>query len=180
MRLKNTILNESEINVILKRLAYEIVEKNINRLENLIFVGIKSRGVPMAKFMSEFVKKTENIDIPVGILDIKFYNDDLSKINDKPKVNKSDLDFAVDNRILVLIDDVLYTGKTVQTAIDFLHSKGSPDKIQLCVLIDRGHHKYPINADFVGKFVPTDKSEVIKVNFYETDKENSVKIMSLS
>lgn len=176
MRTKQIIMNEQEIRLTLQRLSAEILEKNLD-LANLCLVGIKSRGVPMAKYISDFIKKTENVTVETGILDISFYRDDLSTIDEKPIVNDNNLNFETDGKTIILIDDVLYTGKTVKTAMDIILSKGKPASIQLCVLIDRGHHQLPIYADFTGKFVPTSQEEIIKVNFVDTDNEENVKIV---
>jgi len=173
---RSIILDKTEINNILKRLAYEIIEKN-KKLEEVCFLGIKSRGVPMAFFISEFLERVENIKIPVGIIDIKLYRDDLSKVAYNPILKKSKLDFDITNKNIILVDDVLYTGKTVHSAINFLLETGKPSSIQLCVLIDRGHHKLPIKADYTGKNIPTNKNEVIKVNLMRIDNQENVKIM---
>ncbi|MCD4820186.1 MAG: bifunctional pyr operon transcriptional regulator/uracil phosphoribosyltransferase PyrR [Candidatus Cloacimonetes bacterium] len=175
MEERSTILDEIEIERILKRLAYEIFEKN-KGFKNICLIGIKSRGVPMANFITKFLGNTENVKIPVGILDITFYRDDLSKVADKPVFNSSELNLNIEDKIIILVDDVLYTGKTVHVATIFLLKQGKPESIQLCVLIDRGHHKLPISADFVGKVVPTKCNEVIKVNLKEIDNQENVKI----
>ena len=176
MKEKKTILQKNDIERKLKRMALQISEEN-NGLENVCFIGIERRGVPMAKFMADFLKKVEKIDVPIGILDIKFYNDDLTKVNEKPVIYSNRIHFFIDNLKVILVDDVLYTGKTVQTAMNAIYSLGTPQNIQLCVLIDRGHHEIPIKADFVGEIVPTSKNEIIKVNLTETDGEENVKIM---
>ncbi len=176
MKTKTVIMDKKEIETTLKRLAMQITEKNKD-LKNVCIVGIKSRGVPMAKFISKFIKETENISVETAVLDISFYRDDLSKIDDNPVVNKKKIDFDVNNKAIILVDDVLYTGKTVKTAMDVICKNGTAESIQFCVLIDRGHHKLPIYADYTGKFVPTSKDEIIKVNFKETDNEENVKIM---
>ena len=176
MKEKKVIFQKPQIERMLRRMAMEIAEKN-NGLENVCFVGIKRRGVPMAKFMADFIEKIENIKIPIGVLDIKFYNDDLTTVNEKPVIYSNQIHFFIDNINVVLIDDVLYTGRTIQTAMDAIYSLGMPRSIQLCVLIDRGHHQIPIAADFVGKVLPTSKDEIIKVNLFETDGEDNVKIM---
>ena len=173
---KSTIMNEKEIKITLKRLAYEILEKNKD-YDMVCLVGIKTRGVPMANFIADFLRKTEGIALPVGILDISFYRDDLTLVNKNPVINESRIPFSIDDKIVVLLDDVLFSGKTVQKALEGLYTLGKPRAVQLCVLIDRGHHTIPIAADFTGKIVPTSKDEVIKVNFYQSDKQENVKIM---
>ncbi|HPS38788.1 MAG TPA: bifunctional pyr operon transcriptional regulator/uracil phosphoribosyltransferase PyrR, partial [Candidatus Cloacimonadota bacterium] len=139
--------------------------------------GIRSRGVPLAQRLSNYLKLIENQEIPVGILDITLYRDDLSTIAHQPVIKGSTLDFEIEDAIVVLVDDVLYTGRTVRAAIDALLDFGRPKQIQLAVLIDRGHRELPIKADYVGKNVPTSGEEIIKVSFEETDAEDSVKIV---
>ncbi|MBN1327621.1 MAG: bifunctional pyr operon transcriptional regulator/uracil phosphoribosyltransferase PyrR [Candidatus Cloacimonetes bacterium] len=176
MKVKSEIMNARAIEHTMKRMAYEIIERN-KGLRNVHLVGIKSRGVPMARRLAGFIGEIEQTEVPVGILDISLYRDDLSLIAQQPVINGSQINFNVDKAIVVLVDDVLYTGRTVRAAIDGLLSFGRPCLIQLCVLIDRGHHEMPVKADFLGNYVPTSPSEIIKVSFKETDKEDSVKIM---
>ena len=176
MKIKNQIMDENEIENTLKRIAMEIIEHNKN-LENVVLIGIRSRGVPMAKRLKKIIEKTEKTNIPTGILDITLYRDDLSQISEKPIHKNTEINFTIDNAVVVLVDDVLYTGRTIYAALSAIFALGHPQKIQLCVLIDRGHHEIPIQADFVGKIVPTASNEIIKVAFSETDKEESVKIL---
>ncbi|MBT3169450.1 MAG: bifunctional pyr operon transcriptional regulator/uracil phosphoribosyltransferase PyrR [Candidatus Cloacimonetes bacterium] len=176
MNKKCKIMNEVDVNNKLNRLALEIIEFH-KTVENLYLVGIRSRGVPMVERIANFLKTKMEMEIQTGILDISFYRDDLSLVAEKPILNNSQLDFCIDNAKIVLIDDVLYSGKTVQKAIEVLHSLGKPKNIQLCVLIDRGHHKTPINADFVGNYVPTAPNEIIKVSLKEIDEDDAVLIM---
>jgi len=176
MKVKSKIMNREEIEQSLKRMALEIAEKN-NGLKNVYFIGIRRRGVPIANRMAKYLKEVENINVPVGILDITLYRDDLSTIAENPVINDTQIDFKVKDTKIILIDDVLYTGKTIQAAINVILNFGIPEEIQLCVLIDRGHHKIPIMADFVGRNVPTSNEEIIKVSFIETDIEENVKIV---
>ena len=176
MNKKCKIMNETDVNNTLNRLALEIIEFH-KTTENLYLVGIRSRGVPMMERIADFLKTKMKVEIQTGILDISFYRDDLSLIAKKPVLNNSQLGFCIDNTKIILIDDVLYSGKTVQKAVEVLHNLGEPKNIQLCVLVDRGHLKIPIKADFIGNYIPTAPSEVIKVSLKEIDGDNSVCIM---
>ncbi len=176
MKTKSIIMDETAIERSLKRIAHEIIEQN-RGLENLYLVGIRSRGVPMAERIAEHLKSIENIEVPIGILDITLYRDDLSTIAHQPVIKGSKMDFDINKSNVILIDDVLYTGRTVRAAIDAVLDFGRPNKIQLCVLIDRGHRELPIKANYVGKNVPTSTEEIIKVCFEQTDGEESVKIV---
>lgn len=176
MKVKSQIMDKAAIDRALKRMAHEIVEQN-KGLEHLYLVGIRTRGVPMAERVAEYLKEIENREIPVGVLDITLYRDDLSTISHQPVIKGSKIDFEIDNTKVILFDDVLYTGRTVRAAIDALLDFGRPKQIQLCVLIDRGHRELPIKADFVGKNVPTSSEEIIKVTFEESDQEDNVFIM---
>ena len=176
MIVKSQIMDKAAIGRALKRMAHEIIEQN-KGLESLYLVGIRTRGVPIAERIAKYFKEIENRDIPVGILDITLYRDDLSTIAHQPVIKGSKIDFALDNSKIILFDDVLYTGRTVRAAIDALLDFGRPNNIQLCVLIDRGHRELPIKADFVGKIVPTSHYEIIKVSFEETDDVDNVSIV---
>jgi pyrimidine operon attenuation protein / uracil phosphoribosyltransferase len=178
MNIKSKIMDPIQIERTLKRIAYEIIEHN-KGLTDVCLIGIKSRGVPMAERLAKFIEEFENIQLQVGILDISLYRDDLSLIANQPIMNDSHIDFEVKDKKIILIDDVLYTGRTVRAAIDGVLAFGRPKNIQLCVLIDRGHHEMPVKSDFVGRLVPTSAEEIIKVSFQETDPEDSVKIMVL-
>jgi len=176
MKLKSQIMDKAYIDRALKRIAHEIIEQN-KGLEFLYLVGIRTRGVAMAERIAKYFKTIENRDIPVGVLDITLYRDDLTTISHQPVIKGSKIDFELDNAKVILFDDVLYTGRTVRAAIDALLDFGRPKQIQLCVLIDRGHRELPIKADFVGKNVPTSEEEIIKVSFEEYDNEDRVYIM---
>lgn len=160
----------------LKRMAHEIIEHN-KGLENLYLVGIRTRGVPIAKRLALYLKEIEGREVPVGLLDITLYRDDLSTISHQPVIKSTQIDFAIENTNVILCDDVLFTGRTVRAAIDALLDFGRPSIIQLCVLIDRGHRELPIKANYVGKNVPTAKDEIIKVTFSETDEDEAVHIL---
>ena len=176
MKVKSQIMDGAAINRALKRIAFEIIEQN-KGLEQLYLVGIRTRGVPIAERISQYFKEVENREIPVGVLDITLYRDDLTTISHQPVIKGSKIDFELENAKVILFDDVLYTGRTVRAAIDALLDFGRPKQIQLCVLIDRGHRELPIKADFVGRNVPTSQEEIIKVTFEEIDQEDSVLIM---
>ncbi|HOQ81238.1 MAG TPA: bifunctional pyr operon transcriptional regulator/uracil phosphoribosyltransferase PyrR [Candidatus Cloacimonadota bacterium] len=175
MNLKSVIMDSDAIDRALKRMAHEIIEQN-KGLDNLYLVGIRTRGVPIAQRLQGYLKSIENIDIPVGLLDITLYRDDLTTIAHQPVIKSSSINFELVGSRIVLCDDVLYTGRTVRAALEALLDYGRPKEIQLCVLIDRGHRELPIKANYVGKNVPTSSDEIIKVCFTETDEEDSVKI----
>ncbi|MCB5249843.1 MAG: bifunctional pyr operon transcriptional regulator/uracil phosphoribosyltransferase PyrR [Candidatus Cloacimonadales bacterium] len=175
MNLKSIIMDKDAIDRALKRMAHEIIEQN-KGLENLYLVGIRTRGVPIAQRLQGYLKKIENVDISVGLLDITLYRDDLTTVAHQPIIKGSTINFELGNTKIVLCDDVLFTGRTVRAALEALLDYGRPKEIQLCVLIDRGHRELPIKANYVGKNVPTSSDEIIKVCFEETDSEDSVKI----
>lgn len=176
MQIKSTIMDKAQMERSIHRMAHEIIEQN-RGLEKIRLVGIRSRGVPLAQRLSEYLRLIEGQDIPVGILDITLYRDDLSTISHQPVIRGSELGFEIEDSVIVLVDDVLYTGRTVRAAIDALLDFGRPKQIQLAVLIDRGHRELPIKADYVGKNVPTSREEIIKVEFEETDGSDSVHIV---
>jgi len=172
---KAVIMDEKAINRALTRIAHEIIERN-KGIENVALIGIQRRGVPLARRLAEKIKEYEGKDIPVGVLDITLYRDDLSMLSEHPVINGTDIPFTVNGKILVMVDDVLYTGRTARAAMDALIDLGRPAAIQFAVLVDRGHRELPIRADFVGKNVPTSRNEVINVHVVEIDKENKVVI----
>ncbi len=173
--IKAIIMDEAAINRALKRIAHEIIEHN-RGTESLALVGIKRRGVPLAKIISINIFEIESVEIPVGVLDITFYRDDLSNIDPMPRLNATEIPFPVIDKKIILVDDVLYTGRTVRAAIDAIFSLGRPAAIQLAILIDRGHRELPIRADYVGKNIPTSQNELIAVNLPEFDQKTSVEI----
>ncbi len=175
---KAEIMDENGIFRAVTRIAHEIIEKN-KGVENLVFIGIQRRGVPLARMISKKIKEVEGKEVPVGILDITFYRDDLSMLAEHPVVNGTEINFPVNDKTIVLVDDVLYTGRTVRSAIDAIMDIGRPRMIQLAIMIDRGHRELPIRADYVGKNVPTSKSEVINVKLFDIDKTNLVTISDL-
>jgi len=176
LRQKAQIMSASEIERTLVRLAHEVVEKN-GGAENLAFVGIRRRGVPLAQRLGKLVERIEEAPVPVGTLDISFYRDDLSTVGPKPVVQKSDLGFSIEEKNVILVDDVLFTGRTTRAALDALFSAGRPRRVQLCVLIDRGHRELPVEAAFVGRNVQTTMNEVIEVKLTEIDNTDKVLLM---
>ncbi len=176
MKEKRKIMDQAAMQRAIKRIAHEIDEQN-KGLDNIYLVGIRSRGVPMAERLAEYLKSIDGVEVPTGILDITLYRDDLTTISHQPVIKGSKIDFEVKDKNVILVDDVLYTGRTVRAAIDAILDFGRPEKIQLCVLIDRGHRELPIKANYVGKNIPTSDEEIIKVCFEETDGEEAVKLM---
>jgi pyrimidine operon attenuation protein / uracil phosphoribosyltransferase len=168
LREKAQLMSASEMERTLLRLAHEIVEKN-GGAENLGLVGIRRRGVPLAERLGKLIGRIEEADIPVGTLDITFYRDDLSTLGPKPVVQESEIGLPIQDQRIILVDDVLFTGRTIRAAMDALFSHGRPSRVQLCVLIDRGHRELPIEAAFVGRAVPTTMSEVVEVKLHEVD-----------
>ena len=172
-REKAQLMSASEIDRTLVRLAHEVLEKTSD-LSSLAFIGIRRRGVPLAERIARKINALENIEVPVGILDINLYRDDLSTVGIKPVVNKTEIDFNVTGKDIILFDDVLYTGRTIRAALDALFDQGRPARVQLCVLIDRGHRELPIEARYVGRMVQTTSMEIIEVKFQEIDNMEKV------
>jgi len=167
-REKAQLMSASEIDRTLVRLAHEILEKTQD-LDRLAFIGIRRRGVPLAQRLSRKIESLENRKIPVGILDINLYRDDLSTVDIKPVVSATEIPFEVAGKDIILMDDVLYTGRTIRAALDALFDHGRPARVSLLVLIDRGHRELPIEARYVGRVVQTTDSEIIEVKFQEVD-----------
>jgi pyrimidine operon attenuation protein/uracil phosphoribosyltransferase len=167
-REKAQLMSASEIDRTLVRLAHEILEKTKD-LDQLAFIGIRRRGVPLAQRLSAKIENLENRKVPVGILDINLYRDDLSTVDVKPVVSASEIPFIVAGKDIILMDDVLYTGRTIRAALDALFDHGRPARVQLLVLIDRGHRELPIEARFIGRTVQTSDIEIIEVKFHEID-----------
>jgi len=166
-------MSASEIERTLVRLVHEIIEKN-NGASDLGIVGIRRRGVFLAQRLGEMIQRIEKTPVPVGTLDITLYRDDLSTVGPKPVVQKSEIGFPITGKNIVLVDDVLYTGRTTRAALDALFDQGRPKQVQLCVLIDRGHRELPIEAGFVGRKVQTTPDEIIEVRLRELDNAEKV------
>lgn len=179
LREKGRLMSASEIERTLVRLAHEIVEKNDGG-QNLGLIGIKRRGVPLAQRIAKIIEKIEKHPVDAGVLDIQFYRDDLSTDGPRPTVTKGDIGFDVTGRDVVLMDDVLYTGRTIRAALDALFDHGRPRSVQLLVLIDRGHRELPIQATFTGRMVPTSRREIIEVKLNEVDGQEQVLLVELA
>lgn len=173
MKVKAQIMDEIAMERALKRISHEIIEKN-KGVKDIALVGIKTRGIPIAKRIAGYIKDFENYEVEVGNLDITLYRDDLTEKFEQAHLNQTDINFDVNNKNIILIDDVLYTGRTVRAALDAIIDIGRPKTIQLAELIDRGHRELPIRADYVGKNVPTSENEIVRVELIETDDENRV------
>jgi len=169
-------LDKDTLNRSLMRIAHEILEKN-KGTKDLCLIGIRNRGAYLAKRLGECIEKIDQEKVPVGILDITLYRDDLTLIAAQPVVHKTEIDFDITDKAVVLVDDVLYTGRTIRAALDALIDFGRPKSIQLAVLIDRGHRELPVRADFVGKNIPTAKNELVEVRLVETDGVDEVAIV---
>jgi pyrimidine operon attenuation protein/uracil phosphoribosyltransferase len=173
LREKSQLMSASEIERTLVRLAHEIAEKNEGAAD-LGLVGIRRRGVPLAQRLAQIIERIEKTPVPVGTLDITLYRDDLSTLGAKPVVQKTEIGFPITGKNIVLVDDVLYTGRTTRAALDALFRHGRPKRVQLCVLIDRGHRELPVEATFVGRKVQTSLQEIIEVQLRETDQSEKV------
>lgn len=173
---KAQIMDETAMNRALSRIAHEIIEKN-KGISNVALIGIQHSGVPLARRLAAKIRDFEGQDVLTGILDITLYRDDLSTLSEQPVVNGTDIPFDITGKVIVMVDDVLYTGRTARAAMDALIDLGRPKAIQFAVLIDRGHRELPIRADYVGKNVPTSKSEIVHVHVKEIDDDNRVTIV---
>lgn len=171
-------MDESAVKRSLVRIAHEITEKN-SGTDGLCLIGIKRRGIPLAKMLADNIEQIEGARLPVGELDINLYRDDLTRAHELPEVNESKIDFDITGKTVILVDDVLFTGRTVRAAIGAVFELGRPSGIQLAILVDRGHRELPIRADYVGKNVPTSLSEMICAELPEYDGNTSVKLYSL-
>ena len=170
---KGQLMSAPEIDRTLHRLAHEIVEKS-GGTKDLALIGVRRRGVPLAQRIAQAMRGIDGVEVPVGILDITLYRDDLSKIAPQAVLQSSDIPFSVDDMDLVLVDDVLYTGRTIRAAMNGLFDLGRPRRIRLCVLIDRGHREMPIEASYIGRTVQTSTTEIIEVRLREVDTEERV------
>lgn len=176
---KTIIMDSQAIKRAITRIAHEIIEKN-KGITDLVLVGIRTRGVPLAERLSDEIEKIESVRIPVGLLDITLYRDDLSTLGYQPIVHRTQMPIDISGKKIILIDDVLYTGRTARAALDAIIDIGRPKSIQLAVLIDRGHRELPIRADYVGKNVPTSSKEIVGVQLMTTDNSERVVIKEIS
>ena len=177
-KIKANLLDEKQIQKTLVRLSHEIIEKNSN-LKNLAIIGIRTRGDVIAYRIHKIIKDISKVNLEIGTLDVTFYRDDFKTNLGTPKVGPSNILFNIDKKNIILIDDVLYTGRTIRAAMDELNAFGRPQKIQLAVLVDRGHREIPIKADFVGNNIPTHEGEHIKVFVKEIDNKDGVQLTQL-
>lgn len=178
MVFKAEIMDEAAVHRALVRISHEIIEKN-RGTDNLALLGIKTRGVPLARIIAKNIQGIEGAEIPVGEIDINHYRDDLTEIMSLPEASKPDLPFEINGKDIILVDDVLFTGRTVRAAIEAIFSLGRPSSIQLAILVDRGHRELPFRADFVGKNVPTSTSEQISVMLSPDDGCTCVKLFNI-
>jgi len=173
---KSQLMSGTEIDRTVQRLAHEIVEKS-GGTTNLALIGVRRRGVPLAQRIVQAMRGIDGVDVPVGTLDITLYRDDLSMVAAQPVVQSSEIAFGVDDKDLILVDDVLYTGRTIRAAMNGLFDLGRPRRVRLCVLIDRGHRELPIEATFIGRVVQTSDMEIIEVRLNEVDREERVMLV---
>lgn len=174
-KIKARVMDARKIKRSIQRMTTEITERNRN-LKNLVIIGIRTRGVHLAKRVNKLIKTLEGVDVPIGVLDITLYRDDFSELKGQHMVKKTEIDFSVAKKDILLVDDVLFTGRTIRAAMDSLIDLGRPKTIQLLVLIDRGHRELPIRADYVGKVLPTSKREIVQVHLKEIDETDEVLI----
>jgi pyrimidine operon attenuation protein/uracil phosphoribosyltransferase len=174
----HAVLTADDIRRVVRRIAHEIVERN-HGLEGLVLIGMRTRGVPLAQRIADAIHEFEGHEVPVGALDINLYRDDIGSIHRAPQVQPSDLPTDIDGRTVILVDDVLYTGRSIRAALDALTDYGRPAAIQLAVVVDRGHRELPIRPDYVGKNIPTARDEDVSVLLSEIDGEDEVRIMKL-
>jgi pyrimidine operon attenuation protein/uracil phosphoribosyltransferase len=179
LRQKAQLMSASEMERTLTRMAYEIIERN-DGTRDLLLIGIRRRGVPLAERLSKLIGKIDNTPVAIGALDITFYRDDLSTIGPKPVVQEREIGCPIDNKRIILLDDVLFTGRTVRAALDVLFAHGRPRSVELAVLIDRGHRELPVYASFIGRTVQTTMNEVIEVKLSEIDQADKVLLMERS
>lgn len=171
------LMSASEVDRTVVRLAHEILERTRD-LSKLTFVGIRRRGVPLAQRLAQKIKTLEGIAVPVGALDITLYRDDLTQVGDQPVLNQTDIGTEVAGRDVLLVDDVLYTGRTVRAALDAIFTIGRPARVQLLALVDRGHRELPIEAGYVGRVVPTRGDQIVEVKFEEIDQAEKVLLVT--
>lgn len=176
---KSELMTKEDMDRALKRIAHEIIERN-HGSDNIVLLGIKRRGTPLAKKLAENIKNIEGKEVPVGELDITFYRDDLSEISNDPIVNETAVPCPISQRDVIMVDDVIFTGRTARAGLDAVSSLGRASTIQLAVLVDRGHRELPIRPDYVGKNIPTSKSELISVYVDEIDGAQRVELLAVT
>ena len=176
MHLKSVVMDDKTMKRTLVRMSHEIIER-YHGVEDVVLIGIRRRGVPLARTISQIIQQVEDVTIPVGELDITYYRDDLTLVKEKPEIHETVFPFEVTGRRVILVDDVIYTGRTCRAAIEAVFQKGRPASIALAVMVDRGHRELPIKPDFVGKNIPTSKNEVISVRLREFDGETNIAIL---
>ena len=174
-KIKASVMDATRIRRVLQRMATEILERNRN-LKNLVVIGIRTRGIYVAKRIAKLIKDMEKIDVPVGVIDITRYRDDVSEGGTPAVAHKTDIPFSVSKKDVILVDDVLMTGRTIRAAMDGLFHLGRPQSIQLMVLVDRGHRELPLRADYIGKSLPTSRREMVQVHLKEIDGRDEVLI----
>lgn len=172
---KKEIMDEAALKRALTRLSYEIVEKHEN-IKDIVLVGIKTRGIPTANILASNIENHTGVKVPICELDITFYRDDLTTVADMPRLKNSKFETEIDKKDVIIADDVLYTGRTARAAIEAIFAQGRPNRIELAVLVDRGHRELPIRPDYIGKNIPTSQNEVVKVNFKEIDGQTNVEL----
>jgi pyrimidine operon attenuation protein / uracil phosphoribosyltransferase len=178
MEPKAMLMDAEQMNRALSRIAHEVIERN-KGVEHVALVGIRRRGIPLAQRLAAKLQEFEGREVPVGTLDITLYRDDLTELSSVPQVHRSQVNFKLPGAVVILVDDVLYTGRTVRAALDALLDIGRPAVIQLAVLVDRGHRELPIRADYVGKNVPTSRKEMVEVHLTEVDGDDFVAVYDL-
>lgn len=179
IRIKSKIMDDQDLGRTIARLTHEILEKNKGH-ENIVVIGMRTRGVYLAERIAKKLKEVDNKEVPLGVLDVTLYRDDFRTALKQPKIQITDIPFSIDNKNIILVDDVLYTGRTVRAALDALMDFGRPASIQLAILVDRGHRELPIKADFIGKNVPTSYGEEIRVHMKEIDEDDGVFLVDIS
>jgi len=170
---RKNVLTKEEIDRAVTRMGHEILERNKGS-EGLAIIGVRTRGYVLAERIAQVINRINGVSLPVGALDITLYRDDLSLVSEQPIMHKTEIDFDIEGKTVILVDDVLYTGRTIRCALDALVDFGRPKTIQLAILVDRGHRELPIRADYVGKNLPTSQNELVQLNLEEIDKEDSV------
>lgn len=175
MNLKASILDDKAMKRALARISHEIIEKN-NGVEDIVLIGVKRRGIPLAQRIAKNIEEFEGVKVPVGSVDITLYRDDLTALNEDPNINDDEIEVEIKDKKVIIVDDVVYTGRTVRASIDAIFHNGRPNMIQLAVMVDRGHRELPIRPDYVGKNIPTSHEEIVSVSVSELDGEDSVKI----